>query len=107
MLCSSRVSDITVAPMLAGPNPLHPDRMAAAERLDEVAAILAAGLVRLLAPKSSELSADPGESSLHFSPDQSGHALRKAQEEPVDRHRPGPRRGPEDDADARPQGAVA
>jgi hypothetical protein len=73
------MSDITVARMLAGPNAIHPDRMIAAERLAEVAEILAAGLVRLLAPKSSELSADPGESSLHFSPDQSGHALRKSQ----------------------------
>src|SRR5215218_5174491 len=27
--------------------------------------------------------------------------------EPVDRHRPGPRRGPEDDADARAEGAMA
>jgi hypothetical protein len=77
--CSSRLSDINVARMLAGPNPLHPDRMTAAERLDEVAAILAVGLVRLVTSKSSELSADPGESSLHFSPDQSGHALRKSQ----------------------------
>ncbi len=64
--------------MLTGPNPLRPDRMTAADRLDEVAELLAAGLVRLRAPKSSELSADPGESSLHFSPDRSGHALRKS-----------------------------
>lgn len=29
------------------PNALHPDRMTAAERLDEVAAILAVGILRL------------------------------------------------------------
>jgi hypothetical protein len=76
--CSSRMSDSNVARMLTGPNPLHPDHMTATERLGEVAAILAVGLVRLLTPKSSELSAEAGESSLHFSPDQSGHALRKS-----------------------------
>jgi hypothetical protein len=39
-------------------NALSPDRMSAAERLDEVADILAAGLIRLKARKSSGLSAD-------------------------------------------------
>ena len=46
---------------------------AKAERLDEIADILAAGLIRLRARKSSPLSRDRGESSLDFSPDQSGH----------------------------------
>ena len=55
------------------PNPLHPGRMSAAERLDEIADILAAGLIRLRARKSSALSRDDGESSLDFSPDQRGH----------------------------------
>ena len=54
-------------------NPLHPSRMTAAERLDEIADILAAGLIRLRARKSSGLSRDYGESSLDFSPDQRGH----------------------------------
>jgi hypothetical protein len=55
------------------PNPLHPRHMSAAERLDEIADILAAGLIRLRARKSSALSRDRGESSLDFSPDQRGH----------------------------------
>jgi hypothetical protein len=59
---------------LAGPNPLPPDRMTADERLDEVATILAAGLMRLTASKSSRLSAASGESSLDFPTDQSVHA---------------------------------
>jgi hypothetical protein len=45
----------------------------ASERLDEIAEILAAGLMRLQARKSSLKSADFGDSSLHFSPDRSGH----------------------------------
>jgi hypothetical protein len=59
---------------LSGPNPLHPDRMTAPERLDEITDILAAGFMRLRARKSSPLSRDRGESSLDFSPDQRGHA---------------------------------
>jgi hypothetical protein len=38
----------------------------------EIATNLGHGLTRLLARKSSEFSAHRGESSLHFSPDQSG-----------------------------------
>jgi hypothetical protein len=41
-------------------------------RLDEIAEILAAGLRRLETRKSSRKPAEFGESSLHFSPDQSG-----------------------------------
>jgi hypothetical protein len=58
------------------PNPLSPDRMSAAERLDEIADILAAGLRRLRARKSSCLSGDQGESPLAMSPDQRLHAGR-------------------------------
>ena len=58
---------------MIGANPLHPRHMTAAERLDEIADILAAGLIRLSARKSSGLSAHHGESSLDFSPDQRGH----------------------------------
>jgi hypothetical protein len=53
-------------------NPISADRISAAERLAEIAEILAAGLMRLLARKSSQTAAHCGESSLHFSPDQSG-----------------------------------
>jgi hypothetical protein len=42
--------------------------------LAEIAEILAVGVMRLRARKSSGLSAYPGESSLDFTPDQSGHA---------------------------------
>jgi hypothetical protein len=44
------------------------------QRLFEIAEILAAGLTRLEARKSSRMSAEIGESSLHFTPDQSGDA---------------------------------
>jgi hypothetical protein len=42
--------------------------------LAELASILAAGLLRLRARKSSRLSTAAGESSLHNSPGRSGHA---------------------------------
>ena len=42
--------------------------------LTEIAEILALGLQRLIARQSSDLSADDGDSSLHFVPDQSGDA---------------------------------
>lgn len=55
-------------------NALRPDLMTAPERLDEIAEILAAGLMRLWARQSSPLSPDCGESSLDCSGHQSGHA---------------------------------
>lgn len=55
-------------------NPLSPLHMAPAERRAELCRILALGLVRLMQRQSSELSDRTGESSLHFPPDQSGHA---------------------------------
>ena len=58
-------------------NPLHPNQMTTAERLGELASILAAGVVRLHARKSSKLSADLGDSCLDFPVHRSGH-------EPVD-----------------------
>jgi hypothetical protein len=61
-------------------NAIDPRRLSAAERLDEIADILAAGLMRLRARKSSPLSRDPGESSLDFSPDQRGHARPRGRE---------------------------
>ena len=47
--------------------------LSAAERIAEIAEILAAGLMRLHARKSSHLSPDAGDSLLHISPGQSGH----------------------------------
>ena len=44
------------------------------ERLSEIAEILAAGLMRLQARKSSQISADCGDSSLDFTGHQSGPA---------------------------------
>ena len=55
------------------PNALHPDRMTAAERLGELASILAAGLIRLQACKSRQLSSDRGDSYLDLSTQRSGH----------------------------------
>ena len=46
--------------------------VSASDRLAEVADILALGLMRLRARKSSELSRHEGESSLHFRVEQSG-----------------------------------
>jgi hypothetical protein len=48
--------------------------MSAAERLAEVAEILATGLMRLRARQSSQLSRQFGESSLDCVADRSGHA---------------------------------
>jgi hypothetical protein len=42
-------------------------------RLSEIAEILAAGLMRLMARKSSEVWVHSGENSLHIPPGQSGH----------------------------------
>lgn len=50
---------------------LSPDRMTAAERLDEVAGILATGAQRLLARKSTRLSAERGDSSVDFTANRS------------------------------------
>jgi hypothetical protein len=44
-----------------------------AEHLSEIAEILAAGLMRLVARKSSPIFANTGDSSLDFSATKSGH----------------------------------
>lgn len=54
-------------------NPLHPNQMSAADRFAELGELLARGVVRLKARKSSQLSADYGDSSLDLTPDQRGH----------------------------------
>jgi len=46
---------------------------AGSPNLNEIAELLAAGLTRVLARKSSDVCAETGESSLHLPPDQSGH----------------------------------
>ena len=56
------------------PNPLPSGCMSAGERLDEIAEILAAGLMRLRVPQSSHLSRHDGESSLDCFANQSGYA---------------------------------
>jgi hypothetical protein len=72
-IATERVNTITHAshPMS---NALEARLMSPAERLDEVAEILAAGLMRLRARKSSPLSGDRGESSLDLLATQSVHA---------------------------------
>jgi hypothetical protein len=55
-------------------NALKLDLMTAVERLDEVAEILAAGLMRLRARQSTPESPDCGEGSLDCPAQQSGHA---------------------------------
>lgn len=55
-------------PPISGPNPLCPDRMSADARLAEIGRILAAGVVRLIAKKSSGLSAQNGDRFVDFSP---------------------------------------
>jgi len=55
-------------------SPLHPDHMTGTERLAKLGQLLAAGLMRLHARKSSRLSADGRDSSVDFLPDRSGHA---------------------------------
>ena len=55
-------------------NPLQPEHMSAEERIAEIGRLLSLGLMRLHARKSSRLSADRGDSSVDFLPDQSGHA---------------------------------
>jgi hypothetical protein len=53
---------------------LSPTTMPAAERLDEIADILAGGLMRVRARQSTAQSSDFRDSSLDCPADQSGHA---------------------------------
>ena len=62
-------------------NALKPEHMAADERLDELAAVLAVGLMRLQARQSSHLSAVPGDSYLDLVLTQSGHVSVQTQTE--------------------------
>jgi len=71
-MCHQRIPVEMSLPSI--PNPLSPDRLSPAERIAEICEILAAGLIRLGARQSSELSRRNGESSLDFTAHQSGHA---------------------------------
>ena len=53
---------------VSGPNALCPERMSADARLAEIGRILAAGVIRLNAAQSSDLSAETGDSFVDFSP---------------------------------------
>lgn len=55
-------------------NSLSPERMTAAERLAELAAILAVGVRRLRARQSTRISGDRENSFVDFTANQSGHA---------------------------------
>lgn len=57
-----------------GLNAIDPDRLTPEERVAEVGRILAAGVLRLHAGKSSPLSADRGDSWVDFLPGQRRHA---------------------------------
>ena len=57
---------------VSGPNPLCPNQMSARARLEELGRILAVGVIRLNAAKSSNLSVDGGDSFVDFSPRKSG-----------------------------------
>jgi hypothetical protein len=54
-------------------NAVRPDQLTSAERLNELAEVLAVGLMRLRARKSSQLSPHTGESSLDCPGHRSGH----------------------------------
>ena len=58
-----------------GPNAVAVNRLSTVERLDELAAILAAGVVRLVELKSSGQSVLAEKSVVDFVPDQSGGAV--------------------------------
>jgi hypothetical protein len=64
-------------------NSIRPDQLNSAERLAEIADLLAAGLVRLHARKSSRFSAHNGESSLDCLGTQSGHANDRIEKKPA------------------------
>jgi hypothetical protein len=59
---------------------ISPDSLTSSERLDEISEILSAGLMRLLARKSSKKAPELGEIRLDISPDQSGHPNRQQSE---------------------------
>jgi hypothetical protein len=61
-------------PIASGPNPLHPDRMTAAERRTELCGLLALGLVRLMQRDRLQPYDANGETRLHYPAGRSVHA---------------------------------
>ena len=59
-------------------NSLSTSHMSDAERLTELGRILATGLIRMKAVKSSSLSDGGGESSVDYAAPKSGHATRNS-----------------------------
>ena len=57
---------------VSGPNSIPPDRMTPEARLAEIGRILAAGVLRRIAMKSTALSPGNGDSFVDFSPRKSG-----------------------------------
>jgi hypothetical protein len=70
----TRIPSHQLGHCLSGGNPLHPDLMAADQRLDEIAQILAAGLIRLRQRQSPNGHSRLEKNGLDFSPDRSVHA---------------------------------
>jgi hypothetical protein len=66
---------------LAGANPLAPDLMTAEERVDEVAQILAVGLLRVRRCQYRNDRSRLEKNRLDFSPDRSGHATARKRRE--------------------------
>ena len=62
---------------VSGPNSIHPDRLPPEARLAEIGRILAAGVMRRSATKSSGLSAVNGDSSVDLAVPKSGCRRRK------------------------------
>ena len=62
---------------ISGPNPLCPEHMSPEARIEEIGRILAGGLVRVLAEKSSSLSAETGDRFVDLPPRKSGGRRRK------------------------------
>jgi hypothetical protein len=60
-------------------NPLHPDLMTPAERLDEIAEILAAGILRVRARLRAPQGSTAEQVRVDFSPDRSGHVAPSGQ----------------------------
>ncbi len=78
MLILGAVSPVEIAPV---PNALDPNLMTAAERLDEIAAILAAGILRLKARQAARPARDRGDLSLDFFARQSRHGQKPRRRE--------------------------
>jgi hypothetical protein len=78
VLILGTVSPVEIAPV---PNALDPNLMTAAERLDEIAAILAAGISRLRARRAARPPGDPRDLCLAIPARQSRHARNRRRRE--------------------------